>query len=87
MKSFEKLVLAVSLVLAAYAAYTLVAGLLSGTLCYQSRCAHRGHPGESFLGYALMYGLAVAFGLVSAWRSGKNFRSIWTNRASPNGKP
>ena len=86
MKSFEKLVLVASLLLAAYAAYTLVAGLFSGALCYQSRCAHRAHPRESFLGYAFMYGLAVAFGLVSAWRSGKNIRTVWANRAAPNGK-
>ena len=87
MKSFEKLVLVASLVLAAYAAYTLVAGLFSGTLCYQSRCAHRGYSGEGFLGYASVYGLAVAFGLVSAWRSRKNVRSFWANTAAPNGKP
>jgi hypothetical protein len=85
MKSFDKLVLVASLLLAAYAAYTLAAGLFSGTLCYQFRCAHRGHPGESFLGYAFMYGLAVAFGLVSAWRSRKNFRTVWA-RAAPNGR-
>lgn len=87
MKSFEKLLLVASLALAAYAAYTLIAGLFSGTLCYQSRCAHRGHPGESFLGYASMYGLAVAFGLVSAWRSNKSIRTVWANRSAPNGKP
>jgi hypothetical protein len=86
MKSFEKLVLAASLMLATYAAYTLVAGLFSGTLCYQSRCAHRDYPGESFLGYALMYGLAVALGLVPAWRSGKNIRTVWANKPAPNGK-
>jgi len=87
MKSFEKLVLVASLVLAAYAAYSLVAGLFSGTLCYQSRCAHRGYPGEGFLGYAFLYGMAVAFGLVSAWRSRKNIQTVWANRAAPSGKP
>jgi hypothetical protein len=55
MRSFEKLILVASLVLSVFAAYTLVAGLYSGTLCYQSRCAYRGSPGESFVGYATMY--------------------------------
>jgi hypothetical protein len=80
MKSFDKLLLAASLALAAYAAYTLVAGLLSGALCYQSNCVHRGKLGENFVGYAFMYGLVVAFGLVSAWRSHKNIRTARVNQ-------
>ena len=71
-RSFEKLILVVSLVLAVYAAYTGVTGLFSGTLCYQSPCAHRGNPSENRFGHVSMYGLGVAFGLVSAWRSYKN---------------
>jgi hypothetical protein len=87
MKSFEKLILIASLALSVYAAYTLVAGLYSGSLCYQSRCAHRGTPGESFVGYAATYCITAAFGLASAWRSYKNVRTFWTSRRAANDKP
>ena len=80
MKSFEKLQLAASVALAAYAAYTLVAGLLSGALCYQSNFVHRAKLGENFVGYAFMCGLVAAFGLVSAWRSHKNIQTSRFNQ-------
>jgi hypothetical protein len=87
MRAFEKFILFASLALAIYAAYTLVAGVVSGTLCYQSRCAHLGNPAESFDGFATMYGLVAVFGLVSAWRSNRNIRTLRARREVANGKP
>ncbi len=87
MRAFEKFILFASLALAVFAAYTLVAGLVSGTLCYQSRCTHRGNPAESFDGFATMYGLVTVFGLVSAWRSNRNIRTLRAKREVANGKP
>ncbi len=86
MKSLEKLLLVASLALAAYAAFTLVAGLFFGTLCYQSNCVQRGESGEGFLAYASVYGLVVAFGVVSAWRSYKNLRTVHSNTIAPGGR-
>ena len=87
MRAFEKFMLFASLALAGYAAYTLVAGLVSGTLCYQSRCVHRGNPAESFGGFATVYGLVAVFGFVSAWRSNRNIRNLRARREVVNGKP
>jgi hypothetical protein len=84
MKTLEKVILGGSLALAAYAAYTLVIGLYEGVVCYQSRCAHRGSPGENFGGFILFYALIAVFGLVSAWRSNKNLKAIWATRKPPN---
>jgi hypothetical protein len=75
MKTLERIILAGSLALAAYAAYTLFIGLSEGVLCYQSTCAHRGHVRENFWGYIFLYALMTVFGLVSAWRSNRNLRT------------
>jgi len=76
MKALEKIILAGSLALSAYAIYTLFIGLNEGVLCYQSTCAHRGYPGENFSGFILLYALITIFGLVSAWRSKKNLKTF-----------
>jgi hypothetical protein len=86
MATFEKILLVVSLALAAYTAYTLVAGLYNGVLCYQSWCAHQGNPKENFGGLVFMYALIAAFGLVSAWRSHRNLKTISAGRKLPNTK-
>jgi hypothetical protein len=62
--------------LAAYAAFKLFSALSTGMLCFQSRCAQRGNPDETFVGYAVLYGMLDAYGLVSAWRSMKGIRAV-----------
>jgi hypothetical protein len=79
MRSLEKFLLVASLGLAAYGAFMLFGGLLSGTLCYQTSCAHRDNPAERFYEYAVVYGGLIAFGLASAWRSLKNLRTVLGN--------
>jgi|GEM_PF-2942389 len=76
MATLEKIILVGSLALAAYAAYTLVAGLSNGVLCYQSWCAHQGNPKEKFGGLAFLYALITMFALASAWRSYGNLKTI-----------
>ena len=82
MKTLEKVILGGSLTLSAYAIYTLVIGLFEGVLCYQSRCAHHGNPGENFGGFVFVYVLVAVFGLVSAWRSNKNLKTVCPPKAA-----
>jgi hypothetical protein len=76
MKNLERLLFIAGLVLAAYAAFTLVTGITSGVLCYQRTCAHRGNLNENFTGLAFLYAVLFIFGLASAWRSGKNLKKV-----------
>lgn len=86
MATLAKVLLVVSLALAAYAAYTLIVGLYNGVLCYQSWCAHQGNPKEKFGSFVVIYALITAFGLASAWRSYRNLKTIWASKQSSGGK-
>ena len=74
MRTVERCIIAVSFVVAAYAAYVLTVAFVTGVICFRGHCAHLGVLHQGFFPIAMMYGALLLAGFESARRARRRLR-------------
>lgn len=74
MRTVERCIIAVSFVVAAYAAYVLTVAFVTGIICFRGHCARLGVLHQGFVPIAMMYGGLFLAGFESARRARRRLR-------------
>lgn len=78
MRAVERFIIAISVIVAAYAAHVLTVAFVTGIICFRGHCARLGVLHQGFVPIAMMYGALLLAGFESARRARRRLKTLLT---------